>query len=375
MAYDITETFSRKNLRDFLQLPFSIYRKDPCWVAPLQILMKQTLRGKDNPLFSNGPHALLVLRKSGKTIGRLVVGIDEQVNREKGVRRGYFSLFECLRDKEAAFALLDYARAWLKQRGMDIMEGPVSPTNGDDYRGLLVQGFESLPSLMNSYNPPYYQEWFEEYGFKKTRDLQAYRFLSENYPAERIEKAVSYAQSKYDFRVDTANLKQLEREIRDIRQILEQAVPEDWSYFVVPSLEDIRKTARSLLRFIDPQYVCIARKNQDNRPIGFVVGTPDYNQVLQKIRGRLFPFGIFRFFYYRRQITRVRLFIQFVVPEYQGRAVNAAIFHRFFHFSRSGHIREAEGGTVGEDNHQGSKILRSVGGTVSKIYRIYHMKL
>ncbi|MFO7637413.1 MAG: N-acetyltransferase [Clostridia bacterium] len=371
MTYQLTEVRTNRQLRAFIRFPFQIYRKDDNWVAPLNLLIKRTLRGKDNPLFSNGPHITFLLHKDGKPVARLVAGIDEKVNREKGLRRGYIALFECVNDKESAFYILDQARNWLKDKGMQFMEGPVSPTNGDDYRGLLVKGFETSPTLFNSYNPPYYNVFFEAYGFHKFKDLVAFDFSVERYPLERFEKTVAYSLKKYDFRVDPVDVKQIDREIRDIREILEQAVPEEWENFVVPSLEDIRKEARFLIPFIDPDFVCIARRNADDRPLGFVVGALDYNQVFKKLKGSLFPFGIFKFLYHRKRITGLRLFIQFVVPDYQGRAINTAIFHHFFKNALKRKLEYAEGGTVGEDNVQSNKILMVSGGLVSKIYRIY----
>ncbi|MBN2852294.1 MAG: N-acetyltransferase, partial [Clostridia bacterium] len=316
MTYSIVEAKTRKQIMDFIKMPFKLYEDDPNWVAPLTMIMKKTLLGPNNPLFANGVHVLLLLKEGSKTVGRIVTGIDEKVNEEKNTKRGYIALFECIEDRQAAFMLLDASKKWLKDRGMTFIEGPCSPTNGDDYKGLLVEGFNMPPSLMCSYNPKYYVDYFEEYGFVFEKDLFAFYFESKAFPLDRFEKVVAYSQKKYNFRVDTVDKKKLDREIRDIHTILEKAVPESWVHFSIPSIEDIRKEANALLPFIDEDFVYIARSNIDDAPLGVVVGCPNFNEVFQKMNGNIFPFGVFKFLYYKNKIKSLRMFVQFVVPEY-----------------------------------------------------------
>ncbi len=375
MAYELVEVTGGKHFKDFIDLPYELYGDDPNWVPLLKVLTKRTVRGKDNALFSNGVHKIYILKDKKKTIGRLIAGIDEKANREKGFKRGYITLFECINDKKAAFMLFDAARSWLKQKGMEFIEGPVSPTNGDDYRALLLEGYDSPPVLFDSYNPPYYIDLFEAYGFEKYRDFFAFHFTADRFPSERFVKVVDYALKKYDFHIDTLDAKNLDSEAEDIRSVLFKAVPESWTHFVIPSVEDIKKEAGMLMMFLDPELVCIARKNDTGEPIGFVVGVPDYNQVFMKMNGRLFPFGIFKFLYYKRKITRIRVFIQFVIPEYQGRAVNAAIFYHYMKNAQRKGLIEAEGSTVGEGNDQSMRVLEATGGKVYKTYRMYRMDI
>lgn len=375
MTYKLIEVTSKKHIRSFINLPYELYKDDPNWVPLLKILTKKTIKGKDNALFANGIHIKYILKDNKKTIGRLIVGIDEKANREKGFKRGYITLFECINDKKAAFILFDAAHSWLKQKGMEFIEGPVSPTNGDDYKALLFDGYDSPPVLLNTYNPPYYIDLFEAYGFEKYRDFFAFHFTADEFPSERFIKIVKYSLKKYNFHIDTLDIKNLDSEIEDIRKILVEAVPESWTHFVIPSVEDIKKEAKMLLMFLDPELVCIARKNDTGEPIGFVVGAPDYNQVFMHMNGRLFPFGIFKFLYYKRKISRIRFFIQFVIPEFQGRAVNAAIFYHYMKNAQRKGIYEAEGSTVSEINEQSIKVLKATGGKIYKTYRMYRMHI
>ncbi|MBN2558462.1 MAG: hypothetical protein JXB33_06900 [Clostridia bacterium] len=375
MAYRIFEVSNNRLLRDFINLPYKLYKDDPNWVPLLKILTRQTVRGKNNALFSHGTHITYVLKDKNKTVARLIAGIDEKANAEKGMKRGYITMFECINDKEAAFMLFDAAKAWLSERGIEFIEGPVSPSDGDDYRALLLKGYDTPPVLFDAYNPPYYLELFEAYGFTKYRDYYAFHFVANRFPSDRFLKAVDYSMKKYNFRIDTVKLKDLDREIGDIRKVLFKAVPESWEHFVIPSVEDIKKEANMLMKFLDPDLICIARKNDTDEPIGFVVGAPDYNQVFIRMNGTLFPFGIFKFLYYRKKITRVRIFIQFVIPEYQGRAVNAAIFYNYMKIGEGKGLTEAEGSTVGEENAQALRVLEAAGGERYKAYRMYRLAI
>lgn len=375
MEYKIIEVTNNRLLREFINLPYKLYKDDPNWVPLIKLHTRQTVKGKNNMLFSNGIHITYILQDGKNTIGRLIAGIDYKSNNEKNLKKGYITLFECINDEKAASMLFDKAVSWLKDNEMEWIEGPVSPSDGDDYRALLQRGFDSPPVLFDSYNPPYYLKLFEAYGFRKYKDFHAFHFTADSFPSERFVRVVEYSMKKYNFRIDTVNLKDIDKEIADIRAILVKAVPESWTHFVIPSIEDIKKEANMLMKFVDPELISIARKNGTNEPIGFVVGTPDYNQVFSKMNGRLFPIGIFKLLYYRKKITRIRIFMQFVIPEYQGRAVNAAIFYNYMANAERKGLTDAEGSTVGEENAQALRVLEAAGGERYKTYRMYSLDI
>ncbi|NLY90610.1 MAG: N-acetyltransferase [Firmicutes bacterium] len=369
----IEEIQGVKGLKQFIALPWAIYNKDPNWVPPLRQQFLRTLQGKNNPLLANGTHTFFLAMDEGKVIGRVLVGVNQKLNREKGKNEGYIGLFEVFDDREAAFALFEAASAWLRARGLTSVVGPVSPTNGDDSRGILIKGFDGPPVLMNSYNPPYYQRFFEEYGFEKNMDLFAYYLDVKNLDDERFARVVSYAMRKYHFRIDRFDRSRLEREIRDIKTILDLAMPASWGHLTPPSLEEIRAEVRSLLQFMDPDLVYIARSGTE--PIGFVVGLPDYNQVLKRLNGRLFPFGWAKFLWYKRRITGARVFIQFVVPKFRNKAVNSAIYHRLMVEARKKGYIYGEGSAIAEMNKESIRSVEGAGGRLYRVYRIYRKEL
>ena len=363
-------------IRRFIELQYKIYKGDPNFVPPLRLMIRQTLTGKNNMLLANGPHELLLLRKDGKDTARLLVGIDEKLNEQKGKRQAYISMFECVEGEvEAALKILKAAELWAADHGCDQLFGPVSPSGGDDFRGLLIKGYDGPPAMMNNYNHPWYVDVFTKFGFAKKRDLIGYDIPSDVVPTDKLEKLIPYAMKKYDYRVDRLNLKDMDKEIKDIQQLIAEAIPDRWDNQPIPSVEDIKKEANSLLPLIDADLIYIARANKTNRPIGLVVALPEYNQVLKHLGGRLFPIGIFKFLFYKRKITAVRIFIQMVIPEYQRKGVNAAIFFAMMNAAEKKGIVRGDGSAIGEDNIASKNSVERIGGKVYRIFRQYEKKI
>lgn len=366
---NIMQITDRKGLKEFINLAWKIYHNDPNWIPPLKRDLMNTLLGRNNPLFMNGSHAFFMAYYNNEPVGRICVGINESLNYKKNRKEGYISLFECIEEPNAAYALFNHAENWLKERGMTAVKGPVSPTNGDDYRGLLVKGFDGPAVLMNSYNPSYYPSYFERYGFVKDLDLYAYYYDLTELSTDRYEKVVEYAMKRYNYHVDCINLKRIDYEMEDIKKILDIAMPEEWADLTPPTLEEIRAEGKKLKPLADPDLIYIARS--EGRPIGFAIALPDYNQVLKHLNGRLFPIGFIKFFYYKKKINGARIFVLFVIPEFRKKGVSSAIFYKSFKAGKAKGFIYGEGSTIGEINHPMRRDAERAGGIHYKTYRIY----
>lgn len=365
MSITIIPVSNARTRRDFLHLPQSVYANDPAWVQPLAAVMKRMIDPSRNGYLKKGPHRLFVAYRDGRPAGRIMAGIDGVMNLRKGRRDGWFALFEAEDDTGIARGLIDAARDFLAAEGCDRMRGPVSPTGSEDFRGLLVQGHGSPPVLMDSYNPPYYAGLLEGCGLAKDYDWLAYRYFPR---MPKNPRAVQYAQARYGFRLDRLDLSRLEREIGDIKQIIDRSMPE-WPDAVPPTLEEVRNMARDLKSYADPDLIYIARA--DGEPIGFSVVVPDLNQALIHLRGRLFPTGWIRFLLWRRRIDALRFFALFVVPEWRGKGVTAAIFVRTFEVGSAKGYKWLEGSTIREENLPMRRDAERAGGELYKVYRIF----
>ncbi|MGE5577685.1 MAG: hypothetical protein ACM3TT_10900 [Syntrophothermus sp.] len=366
----IKQAVTWSDRRNFIRTPWLIYRGDPFWVPPLLQDMRDTLNIKKNPLLKLGPHAFFLAYKDGKLAGRIGVGIDEKLNGAKKRKEGYFTLFEAVADYEVARALFDAGCGWLREKGMESVTGPASPTNGDDYRGLLISGFGSPPVLMDSYNPKYYVDFFDRYGFEKSFDRFAYYFDLRPPIPEKMIRGVDYAMQRYQFTVDPIDLKKLDAELAAVKEIIDRTMPEDWPDMIPPTMEEIRAEAGRLLQVAEPDLIQIAR-TLDGKPIGFSIALPDYNQVLIRLNGRLFPFGIFKFLWLKRKITDGRSFVMFVVPEFHKKGVSGAIYLKTLQAAqRKGYVY-GEGSTIGEFNLRMRRDAEGAGGLHYKTYRVY----
>ena len=365
---------NRHQLNQFVRFPYSLYEDDKGWVPPLVRDNIKYVQGEGNYLNQSGPNQKIIALREGKVCGRLLVGINEHLNGHKNLRDGYVSLFECVNDQQVANLMLDYAEEWLLQRGMEYIKGPFSLPGGDDNRGFLIDNFNDSTLIMNTYNKPYYPDLFVKYGFQKYCDVYAYKSDSANENIKRYEKIAPYAMERYGFRVDPIDLKKIDREMKDVKRIIDQAMPSDWEDFLPPNDEEIDLIAKQLVPYADPDLIYIARTNE-GEPIGFNIALPDYNEVLAKMRGHLLPFGIIKYLYYKNRIRKIRFFVLFVIPEFQKKGVSSAIYWHTFNAAVKKGYDFVEGSTIWDYNEPMKRDIEKYGGEIYKTYRLYKKKL
>jgi GNAT superfamily N-acetyltransferase len=373
LAVTVREITAPADLRRFVDFQWTIYRGDPNFVPPLRSEIWATITGRDNPLFTVGPHALFLAEdEQGRVVGRIMTAMDNEVNHIRNHRWSYFCLFEAINDPAVAKALLGAAEDWGRANGATVCRGPVSPTNGDDYRGLLITGFDSPPVLMDTYNPPYYNDLLEGCGYVGDgNDRLAYFYDVASATAERAVKAIDYARKRWRFRIERVNLKKIEEEFRDLKTIIDTTMPE-WFDMIPPTWAEIKLMAKKIVPLADPDFVLFARSDETNEPIGFLLGMPDFNQAFKHLPdGRLFPFGWAKFLWFKRRIKAIRIFVLFVVPRFQKKAVSHAMFLEAFRACRRKGYDWCEGSTILELNEAMNRDAEGAGGRVYKKFRTY----
>jgi GNAT superfamily N-acetyltransferase len=370
VTLDIRPLRSRADLRDFLRLPWEIYRGDRSWVPALvsdieQAIALPTLGGADST------HEAFVARHGDHAVGRVYAGFDPALNEQKKQRAGHLSLFEATNDIEVARALFERAIAWLNERSIEIVRGPVCSAGPaiDEHKGVLMDGFDDPPCVLTSYNPPYYQCLFERSGFEKDADVFAYRLEAARLFTKDPARAVQYAERRYGFRTDPMNLSDIDGEVRAIKHVLDAAVPAEWADMAPPSLDEVRQMATRLVPLVDPDLTAIVRAGDE--PVGFGLAVPDYNQVLIHLNGRITPIGALKSLWYKRRMSRIRFFIMFVVPEFRQKGVAHAIYYRVFSRGTAKGYLQGEASTIGETNRQMRADIERMGAIRYKTYRVY----
>jgi len=362
---------NKKELSEFIDLPWKIYKDYPLWVPPLKEEVKDILNLKKNPFWEHAERELFIVKNEGKTIGRVAAIIDQNHNNFHQEKMGFFGFFECMPDYQIAELLLNRARNWLKEKGMQNMRGPVNPSMNDEC-GFLLEGFDSSPTIMMPYNPKYYLEFMESYGLKKAKDLFEHIFRKEQEMPQRTVKILKLAKKRAGFVVRPLDKKNLKRDIQILKDIYNAAWEKNWG-FVPMTNKEMDLAAEKMIPFLIPELALFAEKNGE--PIGVGVAIPDINQVLKKLNGRLNLLGILKFLYYKRKITGIRTLIAGVKKEYRNIGVIGNLLYDGEIVARKLGFDWCEFGWTLEDNDLINRYVEDIGAETHKKYRIYEMKV
>ena len=359
-----------KQLKKFVNMPDKIYKGDKFFVPFMRGDLLKTLK---QLVLKEGSYTALAVEQDGEYIARVLCTVAPS-KQLKLKNCGYFSHFECIDDRACADMLLSEMCKILKERGATYVEGTYFPYDQDNRRGILVQGFEYEPMILTSYNPPYYGELLEDFGFKKDFDTVAYHLDYDRFDMERVDPLVNKILSRYDLFVAPADFKELEREMDDVHEILEQATT-DIIFQEAPSREEIGRIIGNWKSFLWEDLIHICRRKADNKPVGFTMAIPNFYTVFRKMKGKTNPVALIKALHYKKRIKSVRVMMQYVIPEYQGRGVNFALYHAFYLAAKRRGVDYMEGGTIMENNEISRRNVEKASGKLNKIFRIYGKEL
>jgi len=284
---------NRKDLSRFIKLPFRLYKNDPCWVAPLIYEQKKYFNPEKNPYYEHSEVELFIALRNNNVVGRITAHTNTQHNKFHNDKIGFFGFFECINDQSAADVLLDEAYAWLKNKDCDTMRGPMNLSTNHEC-GLLIDGYDSSPFIMMTHNHSYYLELLENWGMTKSMDLLAYLLPNRPTP-EKLLKLTRRLQKRGNFTVRSLskNKKELRKDLETVFTIYTKAWEKNWG-FVPATRKEFQHEIDQIMDVVRPEFFYLAYV--EGKPAGFYVALPDYNQVLQKIKGRLLPFGFLKLF-------------------------------------------------------------------------------
>jgi len=323
----LQEVISQKDKKLFLELPKRLYRDDPNWVCPLDIEIESIFNPATNTKFRNGEAVRWLLYDKKNVVGRIAVFIDRDALDHHKVPTGGCGFFECVENKSAAFMLFDAAKKWLKEKGMEAMIGPVNFGENFHHWGLLTEGFARQAYYL-PYNFPYYQHFFEDYGFKDYFKQFAYlKKLSDGFP-ERALKFAEFTESRPGYSFEHFSYKRIDEFVDyfvDVYNTIWEAYYENYSPLLK---EDIKTLLINSKAVLDEEMIWFAFDK--SKPVGFLIVMPDINQVLIKLKnGKLNLINKLKFAYYKRHsITRCRAFVAGIYPEYRNTGIISALFYQ-----------------------------------------------
>jgi GNAT superfamily N-acetyltransferase len=353
---------TRRDLGQFISLPYRLHARDPLWVPPLRMDMETLLSRAKNPFFEHAEADYFLAEREGKVVGRIAAIHNRLHNEIHHDKVGFFGFFECVMEQEVADALLEAAGAWVRERGLDTLRGPASFSTNDEC-GVLVDGFDAPNTLMMPHNPPFYPTLLENAGLRKAKDLLVYRggYESCYIPVpERLARGTELIRKRMGITLRPLEMSRFEAEVETIKRLYNGAWEKNWG-FVPMTDHEIDHLAKQFKPVVNPDLVPFAEK--DGKVVGFGLVLPDFNQVLRTNRnGRIFPAAL-------QLLCRILLLC--ILPEWRGKGIDAMLYHWIWTTSAKYGITWGEAGWILEDNPAMNAGLEKMGFTVYKTYRLY----
>jgi GNAT superfamily N-acetyltransferase len=373
----IRQVRSKRELKRFVKVPFRLHRDHPQWVAPLLFERMEFLNRDKNPFFEHAEAEYFIAEREGDPVGRITAQIDHRWDEFQGGSDAMFGFFETADDPEVAAALVRAACEWARQKGRNRILGPMDFTTNDEI-GILIEGYERRPMILENWHPPFYKELIEGEGFGKAMDLLMWELqfgdLKEGESFDpAIHAAAEKALNEEGVRIRNISMRNLADEMRAFSDVYNEAWGSNWGF--VPATDaEVEFHAKILKQVLDEDWAYIAEK--DGEPVGAALTLPDINQVLAKLNGRLLPFGWLRFLLGKGKIDQLRVFALGVKHDYRHSGVAAGLYLKHLETAaRPGTIEGGEMGWILETNVAMNRAMEGMGGKVVKRYRIYEKAL
>ncbi len=368
-SVNVVPVTTRRQRSQFLKFPWKHYEGDPNWIPPLRMNQKELVNYKSHPFYAENEIQTFLALRDGQVCGRIAAIVDHGHNRYYKEQRGMFGFFESINDRAVSDALFDACKQWLAERDIHDMRGPLNPSMNYEC-GLLIDGFDSPPSFMMTYNHDYYQELVEGYGFEQAQDLFSY-YGHKDMLSEIDQKLAFIAEEaikRFNLTVRRVNPRRFAEDVQTFMDIYNQSLPGQWG-FVPLSQGELKHQAKGLKHLIVPEIAAIAE--DESGPAGSVFGLLDYNPLIREIDGRLFPFGFLKLLRKRRRLQRVRLLSTNVLPKYQRWGLGVVLMASIIHDAIEWGIVDCEFSWVLESNTLSRGTLERGGAQLTKTHRIY----
>lgn len=371
--YQVIQVEDRKHRHEFMEVIWRLYKDDPNWIPPIRMNQEELVGFRHHPFYENAKCRPFVVKKDGLVVGRILAIINHGHNKRYDEKRGFFGFFDCIDDPQAANLLFSAACKYLKSEGMDFVRGPCNPSLNYEL-GTLVEGFDTPPTFMMTYNWPYYEKLILGFGFEKVQDLYAFEGNFEMLKTidPKLRFVIDEVKRRFNVTLRPANRKKFADEVRLFLKIYNEALQSTWGFVPLTDAE-CQSIGASLKILVDPAVTSIIEV--DGKPVGVGMGLPDYNPLIKKINGRLFPFGFLTLLFGRKKIKKVRVISTNVLPEYQRWGLGLVALDRMLPDCLAKGIVEAEFSWVLESNHLSRGSLERAKTKRTKTYRIYDRTL
>lgn len=371
MSLSITKVDSKPDIKRFINFPHELYEADPNYVPELYLNISEVLSKKKNPFFKHSEAELfLATNANGNVVGRVAAILDNNYNAHHESNVGFFGFFDVIEDYSIASQLLDTAVQWVKSKKVDRILGPTNFTTNDT-AGMLVEGYDSPPTAMMTYNKPYYNDFVSKYGFGKEMDLYAYYIPTDgvNEKSLRLAQMIQERLLRKGITIRTSNKKTKKSDIANIKDVYLKAWEKNWG-FVPPTDEEYDHLAEGLNMLLDLRYVYLAEDK--GVLIGFGVAIPDINEITKNFKkGRLFPFNIFKLLFGKSKVSMIRIILLGILEDYRKIGIEAVFFANYIKAAKDNNLKAGEASWILESNTMMVQGAEKLNGQRYKTYRIY----
>jgi GNAT superfamily N-acetyltransferase len=322
MESDLTvrRVSSKADIREFVDFPYRLYRDDPNWIPQLRMHELEQFDPDRNPAFDTCEAQLYLALRGGRVVGRIAAIINRLLCEKEKKQIGRFGWFECEQDPEAAARLIGAAESWLLEEGMTEVAGPLGFSDNDP-TGFLVEGFDELPTIAGSYNPPWYNDAVTSMGYTKEVDYVEYRIKVPDSLPERVEKLAGVLAARSPVKVISERSRKVlaSKWGHKLFETLNQSYTELYGTTLL-SERQIKFYIDTYLGQVDPRFIKLAVDG--DRLVGFVIAMPSLSRAFQKAKGRLFPFGALHILRGMKKTRVLDFYLAGILPEYQGKGVD-----------------------------------------------------
>jgi GNAT superfamily N-acetyltransferase len=372
---EIQEVTSAAQRKKFATFPWQIYRHDPLWVPPLLADRIKLIDPARGVFFKRGIAEFFMAMKNGKLAGTICCARDDKTNADRGLNDCMIGFFECIDDREVAWAMFEHARKWAASHDLDTLYGPFNLDYEDGY-GVLIEGRDRPPVILCGHTPPYYQGFFEQYGFQPARgDNLAYEITSAM-AATEIERLSRLAERlrRHDWiKIRGANLEHWEDEVERIHYLLNNSLKHVPDYRPW-QIEELRASVEPLRQIVDPELVLFAEV--EGKAVGWFPGIPNVNEILIHANGLRYPWDYLRAFpYMRRQPKCLAIKSVLVLPEYWDTGVSVLLFDEMIRRALPKGYTWVDLSLTSDDNPYTPILAERAGAKLYKRYRVYRLKL
>ena len=374
MTVTIKEVTTKKDLKAFVHFPNELYKGNPNYVPQIESMDCDILMPEKNHAFEvcEGKYWLAYDEK-GTVVGRVAGIINQSYNEKTGERICRFGWIDFIDDHSVSEALMQTVESYAREKGMETMNGPMGFLEFDA-AGVLVEGFDQLPTAYGKYNAPYYEQHFKDLGYTKDVDFVEYRILVPEVIPERYARMSQLVSIKNDLHeAPFRNRTELEPYLDGIFKCLNRAYSNLHGFTELSQgqCDDLKK---QFLGNVNVDYVSVIL-NADEQVMAFGVGLPSLAKAMQKAKGSLFPFGWIHLLKALRKNDTLDLLLIAIDEKYKNKGLNAMIFHKFAQGITKNGIKYIESTRELEDNTSVQNLWHYLEHTLTKRARTYKKQI